>query len=105
VYIGKVLDLGADWGLIDNKGIFNPDTRYHLQTDDGENIFIQTAGSQQSDGLIYLRGMYETGSQKYFWLNYVTAVGLLHSGVNWVYIDMWTLTSPPNNTKTFQIPV
>ncbi|KAL1597001.1 hypothetical protein SLS60_008583 [Paraconiothyrium brasiliense] len=96
---GEVLNLGADWNYLDNHGTTHPDTRYSLRTDDGENIYIKTAGSAQPDGLAYLRGVYETGSEKYFWLNYVTAVGILRSGGgSYVLIDMWYLTSPPNGT-------
>lgn len=96
---GEVLNLGADWNYLDNQGVSHPDTRYSLRTDDGENIYIKTAGSNQGDGLTHLRGIYETGSEKYFWLNYVTAVGILRSGGgDWVWIDMWYITSPPNGT-------
>lgn len=96
---GEVLNLGADWNYLDNQGVSHPDTRYSLRTDDGENIYIKTAGSNQADGLTYLRGIYETGSEKYFWLNYITAVGILRSGGgDFVLIDMWYITSPPNGT-------
>jgi hypothetical protein len=67
---GKILNLGADWGLIDPRtGIFNADTRYQLQTNDGANIFIQTAGSEQPDGSSHLRMIFETGDEKYYWMN------------------------------------
>lgn len=96
---GEVLNLGADWNYLDNQGVTHPDTRYSLRTDDGENIYIKTAGSNQADGYTHLRGIYETGSEKYFWLNYVTAVGILRGGFgNYVLIDMWYITSPPNGT-------
>ncbi|KAK7188982.1 hypothetical protein DPSP01_004088 [Paraphaeosphaeria sporulosa] len=95
---GDVLNLGADWNYLDNRGTGHPDTRYQLRTDDGANIFIKTAGSDQPDGVIHLRGIYETGSEKYFWLNYVTAVGILKPGVGYVTIDMWYLKSPSNGT-------
>ncbi|CAK1361894.1 unnamed protein product [Cercospora beticola] len=44
---GKVLDLGADWGLTDPQtGLFSADTRYNLQTYDGANLFLQTIGNK-----------------------------------------------------------
>lgn len=95
---GEVLDLGADWNYLDNQGRSHPDTRYQLRTDDGANIFIKTAGSSQPDGLLHLRGIYDTGSEKYFWLNYITAVGILTPGNGYVTIDMWYIKSPPNGT-------
>ncbi|EAQ92020.1 hypothetical protein CHGG_00255 [Chaetomium globosum CBS 148.51] len=58
---GKVLNLGADWGLIDKDGTFSADTRYHLQTDDNAHIFIRTAGPAQASGKIHLRMEFETG--------------------------------------------
>ncbi|GKT60203.1 cytochrome P450 [Colletotrichum tofieldiae] len=88
---GTVLDLGADWGLTDSKGVFHPDTRYNLRTDDGANIYIQTSGSKQSNGKIYLRQVFETGSEDYYWLNNVVSVGVLTSGNGSVTIEGWVL--------------
>jgi hypothetical protein len=67
---GKILNLGADWGLVDPRtGIFSADTRYQLQTFDGANIFIQTSGSTQPDGSSHLRMIFETGDENYYWMN------------------------------------
>ncbi|KAM7192063.1 Uncharacterized protein family UPF0311 [Naviculisporaceae sp. PSN 640] len=91
---GKVLNLGADWGLIDNNGTFSADTRYHLVTDDGTNIFIRTSGPAQKNGNIHLRLQYETSTVgKYSWLNDVIAVGILKAGNGYVVIDAYELTS------------
>ncbi|KAL2268046.1 hypothetical protein VTJ83DRAFT_2892 [Remersonia thermophila] len=89
---GKILNLGADWGLIDKDGLFSADTRYHLQTDDGAHIFIRTSGPTQPDGRIHLRILFETGSQKYYWLNNIVAVGVLKTGFGGVSIDAWQLS-------------
>ncbi|KAJ4294943.1 hypothetical protein N0V88_005182 [Collariella sp. IMI 366227] len=91
---GKVLDLGADWGLLDRAGTFSADTRYQLQTDDGAHIFVRTSGPAQKDGNLHLRIVFETGSVKYFWLNNVVAVGFLKQGRGYVLIDAWQLESP-----------
>ncbi|AEO67596.1 26b93eb9-0beb-4bf3-b428-2f1ddc3b0f6f [Thermothielavioides terrestris] len=91
---GKVLDLGADWGLVDRNGTFSADTRYQLQTDDGANIFIRTSGPAQPDGHLHLRMEFETGSAKYYWLNNIVAVGILTTGNGYVLIDGWQLESP-----------
>ena len=88
---GKVLNLGADWGLIDSKGVFNADTRYQLLTDDGAHIFIRTSGPAQADGRLHLRLQFETGSAKYWWLNNIIAVGILKAGDGIVWIDAWML--------------
>ncbi|KAH7313925.1 hypothetical protein B0I35DRAFT_436113 [Stachybotrys elegans] len=86
---GRILNIGADWSITDSKGLFNADTRYQLQTDDGANIFIQTSGPAQQNGKIYLRGIFETGSDKYWWLNNIIAVGVLTPGNGGVSIDMF----------------
>ncbi|KAK8085053.1 hypothetical protein PG997_006324, partial [Apiospora hydei] len=86
---GKVLNLGADWGLTDQYGTFHPDTRYHFQTDDGANIFIRTSGPAQKDGTIHLHCLLETGHPDYYWLNNVVAVGILNGGTGYVVIDVW----------------
>jgi feruloyl esterase len=91
---GTVSNLGADWGVTDSKGVFFPDTRYNLRTDDGADIFIRTSGPAQSNGRIFLRGVFETGHDKYEWLNYVVASGILTPGATGVQIDMWAMTLP-----------
>lgn len=95
---GKVLNLGADWGLTDPQtGLFSADTRYNLQTDDGANIYIQTSGSRHPDGKLHLRLVLETGDKAYYWLNFVTAVGLLQrvaeyeDGSYTLRIDAWNV--------------
>ncbi|KAK4040423.1 hypothetical protein C8A01DRAFT_15704 [Parachaetomium inaequale] len=91
---GKVLNLGADWGLVDKDGTFSADTRYQLQTNDGAHIFIRTAGPAQTDGKLHLRMEFETGSADYYWLNKIVAVGVLTTGNGYVLIDGWQLESP-----------
>lgn len=96
---GTVTNLGADWGVTDTKGVFFPDTRYNLRTDDGADIYIQTSGPTQPDGRTLLRGKFETGDERYYWLNYVMAMGVLSRPTgentgNYVIIDMWHMLLP-----------
>ncbi|KXJ85355.1 hypothetical protein Micbo1qcDRAFT_106890, partial [Microdochium bolleyi] len=93
---GTIANLGADWGITDRHGVFHPDTRYHLYTDDtsgdgkgGAGIFVQTSGSAQKDGKIHLRMVYETGHPDFYWLNYVIAVGVLKPVEGGVLIEAW----------------
>ncbi|KAF1922291.1 uncharacterized protein M421DRAFT_427065 [Didymella exigua CBS 183.55] len=102
---GKILNLGADWGLTDPQtGIFSADTRYNLQTEDGANIYIQTSGSIQPDKKLHLRLVFETGDKEYYWLNFVTAVGFLQpivvyeDGSYTLRIDVWNLANEYKNT-------
>lgn len=67
---GKILNLGADWGVVDTQtGIFTADTRYNLQTDDGANLWLQTSGSSRPEGGLGLRIVIETGDKGLYWLN------------------------------------
>jgi hypothetical protein len=91
---GKVLNLGADWLLVDASGNARPDTRYNIQTEDGTYIYVQTEGPTLKDGRILLRGKFETSMNgTYAWMNDVVAVGVLNvSGADKVLIDMWQVT-------------
>lgn len=104
---GKILDLGADWGVTDPQtGLFSADTRYNLQTDDGANLWLQTSGPSvpagmhvqnshlwfiwtgtdcefHSPGGLHLRVVIETGDEKYYWLNNVVAVAVLGLAAAW----------------------
>ena len=121
---GKIRDVGADWGLVDPQtNIFSADTRYNFRTDDGADIFIQTAGPKAPDGHLHLRLVFETGSPKYYWLNNIVgefqspvvpilediqsgltfsklAIGVLTSGLpsennlKVLRIDAWNVSSP-----------
>ncbi|KAJ5669054.1 hypothetical protein N7462_010124 [Penicillium macrosclerotiorum] len=102
---GKILNVGADWGLTDpHTNIFSADTRYNLRTDDGADIFIQTSGPKAPDNHLHLRLVFETGSPKYYWLNNIVAIGILTSGlpapsnISLLRIDAWNFASDWNAT-------
>ncbi|PYI13643.1 hypothetical protein BO86DRAFT_442146 [Aspergillus japonicus CBS 114.51] len=101
---GKILDVGADWGLVDPAtGIFSADTRYNLRTDDGADIFIQTSGPKAPSGQLHLRLVFETGSRRYYWLNNVVAIGVLThaadvNSTSILRIDAWNMASDWNST-------
>lgn len=95
---GKILNLGADWGLTDPQtGLFSPDTRYNLQTDDGANVYVQSSGTLQPDATLHLRLLFETGDKNYYWLNNIVAVGVLQriaiyeNGGYTLRIDAWNV--------------
>ncbi|GAA5964943.1 hypothetical protein JCM8115_007089 [Rhodotorula mucilaginosa] len=108
---GKFRDLGADWGTTDPRtGIFTADTRYNGVTDNGADLFFQTSGPKSPSGDLHLRIKIETGSEKYYFLNNVVAVGVLHNtghDANNVstlridafnFVDDWNTTTFLNNT-------
>jgi hypothetical protein len=76
-----------------NNGTFWPDVRQTFQTDDGANIQVFETGATQPDGSIHVRMSYETGSQKYYWLNFVVAIGTIRAvSANEIRIDAWQVS-------------
>ena len=92
---GKVLANGGDWGLILDSTTFKIDVRTTLETDDGVKIFISYTGfihaspefwdqfwqgqvAQLPPESYYVRANYifETGSEKYSWLNHTIGIGV-----------------------------
>ena len=73
----------ADWQLIGPEGTATLDVRAALRTDDDAIIFMQYNGKAASDcsqGLqlpatIYVTPRFETGDERYTWLNRIQAVG------------------------------
>lgn len=93
----KVLPSGADWFILNlEEGLVNIDVRAALKTDDGAHIYshyhgriafdpplapdlfgMETRG-QVDPSAYYFRTapLYETGAEKYKWLNRIQAVGI-----------------------------
>jgi hypothetical protein len=77
---GKVLGHGnADWLTI-NGTVGTLDVRLTIETDDGALIFVQYQGRVDVSGgagaaPIYCAPVFETGDDRYAWLNVVQAVG------------------------------
>ncbi|KAH6148214.1 hypothetical protein HBI68_192710 [Parastagonospora nodorum] len=88
---GKILNVGADWYLVDSRGKGRPDTRYNLQTNDGTYIYVQTEGPTFEDGRTLLRAKFEAPiNSTYSWMNEVVGLGVLTvNGTQQVLIDMW----------------
>lgn len=89
---GTILPSGGDWILFDDKGAGRLDVRATLETDDGARIYVQYygvlemnekvlaalgSGSETSFGDTYFmtQPRFETGDERYDWLNRVVAVG------------------------------
>lgn len=89
---GTVAAGGADWGLVDANGAFNPDVVYVLQTHDGGNVLVREKGHAPNLFLLF-----ETGSDEYDWLNSVVAYG---QGVQvpggGVSLNVWQVSIPFN---------
>ncbi len=90
---GAVLGGGADWILVRPDGAFQLDVRMTLETDDGALIYMTYRGvrhgppevmerlgrGEQVDPSEYyfrIAPFFETGAEKYAWLNKICAIGL-----------------------------
>jgi len=67
---------GADWGTVSEDGtVMSLDVRFTLKTDDGEFIYVEYGGrASLTEGLAATAPTFQTGSEKYKWLNRVQAV-------------------------------
>ena len=89
---GAVLPSGADWVVIGGDGVGRIDVRATLQTDDGANIYVQyygileldektmaavAAGEEMDfgDSYFFTAPRFETGDERYAWLNKIVAIG------------------------------
>jgi len=92
---GTVLPIGGDWALIDANGTVVADVRQTFKTDDGAIIQVFETGVTQPDGSSWVRLTYETGHEKYYWLNSVVAIGILKLVTQSdLTIDTWMMTAP-----------
>ena len=90
---GEVLPGGGDWALIDGRNTLRLDARITLKTDDGALIFASYRGvitpidpatvaraiaGTLEPGELYYRTTpsFETGDERYAWLNTVVAVAV-----------------------------
>lgn len=93
---GKVLPMGGEWALLDGNnanGSLTNDVRQTFQTDDGAVIQIWETGQTQPDGSAFLRLAFETGSEKYYWINSVVAIGHLRRVTDSsLMIDAWQVS-------------
>ncbi len=88
---GRLLESGGDWALIGPDGVGRLDVRGTLETDDGARIYMQyfgvlemneavTAAVARGEGtewgaaLFVTQPRFETGDERYAWLNRVLAV-------------------------------
>jgi hypothetical protein len=103
---GKVLPGGADWQIIRADGLTELDTRYTIQTDKGELIYVQNAGVRHAapdvmkrllagesvdPALVYFRTVpkFETSSPDLQWLVRSIFVGTGERYPNDVRIRFW----------------
>jgi hypothetical protein len=89
---GKICNNGADWQVVTKDGVAIIDTRYLLQTDDDQYVYLQTKGfrfgppdvmervakGEPVDPALYnfrITMQFETGAKKYEYLNRHVSIG------------------------------
>lgn len=67
----------ADWLTMSEDGSIGcVDVRFTLKTDDGAYIYVEYAGrADMANGLIATAPTFQTGDERYAWLNKIQAVG------------------------------
>ena len=87
---GTVKGPGGDWVTLRPDGSGRLDVRLLLETDDGALILMQYTGVF-AQGASYIRSapLFETGDERYAWLNDVLSVGLGSVGEGEVTYDVY----------------
>ena len=76
---GRIVPPGGDWVTARPHGTLHLDVRLTLVTDDGATILMQYKGISTPDGdgtKLRTAPLFETGDERYAWLNDVQAVGI-----------------------------
>lgn len=67
---------GADWLTLDANGVGTLDVRITMQTHDGAILLVSYRGRLLLEsGTIFSAPLFETGDERYAWLNRIQAVG------------------------------
>ncbi|MCC7087556.1 MAG: DUF3237 domain-containing protein, partial [Dehalococcoidia bacterium] len=84
----------GDWVTMRADRSIKLDVRVLLHTEDGADILVTYTGigTRDGDGLsIRTAPLFETGDERYAWLNNVQAVGIGKAGTNTVTYDIYAL--------------
>jgi len=89
---GTVRGPGGDWATIRANGTGQLDVRLLLVTDDGATIFMTYAGIA-TEGAAHIRTapLFQTGDERYAWLNDVQAVATGSASEDSVTYDVYQL--------------
>ena len=103
-----MLALGGDWLDYDGFNYFISDSRTHLRTDDGADIYVQMQGKTVPDGVVHVHASFQTPVQKYAWLNDQQGVGMLIPTRFGYTVDLYHLQTPnfwtPRMLEMFKHP-
>ena len=86
---------GGDWVTVRSDGSMTLDVRLVLRTDDGADILMTYSGISRRDGeggmSVRAAPRFETGDDRYAWLNGIQAVALGETGEGSVTYDVYGL--------------
>ncbi len=105
---GRILNLGADWQTIFDSGLFELDTRYAIETDDGATIEIINYGYRYAEPDVsaalgrgetvspedyYMRthARLESGDPRYDWVNRTLFVGVGARNAGSVRVEIYAI--------------
>ena len=92
---GTIVAPAGDWVHARKNRTIHLDVRLQLVTDDGESILMtyQGIGTPNEDGSTSIRSAptFETGAEKYAWLNDVQAVGIGTAGAESVTYEVYSI--------------
>lgn len=108
---GTVLPGGGDWATRRADCVIQLDVRATLKTDDGAMIYAAYSGlidgtmetitaaatgknPPLGDYYFYSNPMFQTGAEKYAWLNRIVAIGRGKVGAGAVEYRVWAITNP-----------
>jgi len=91
---GTFVGTGGDWVTVRPDGSMKLDVRLTLQTSDGAAIYMSYSGIgiRHGDGnALRTAPLFETGDERYAWLNTIQAVATGSSGGDYVTYDVYAL--------------
>jgi hypothetical protein len=86
---------GGDWVTVRADGTFKLDVRITLQTDDGATIYMAYAGigkRGENGNVLRTAPLFETGDERYAWLNGVQGIGIGSSTPQSVSYEVYALS-------------
>lgn len=92
---GRIVPPGGDWVTARPHGTLHLDVRLTLVTDDGATVLMQYQGISTPDGAggtrLRTAPLFETGDERYAWLNDLQAVGVGSQGSDAVAYEIYAL--------------
>jgi hypothetical protein len=116
---GIVRPGGGDWLQIGSDGLGRLDVRLTLTTDDGVHIYVQYLGlvdlkpvaeklaraetTEFGETYFLITPRFETGDERYQWINRIVAVGEGRNGPGWVEYRVYEIVNDQLNTKSMDV--